>query len=140
MHEHGTQAHTPSASASSVYCLCVCVCVRARVAAARGIMYGYSCAADGCIAWEDAQSMTAIDAARLRGRVSRQAGGSWCRLCALATHRIIQPPGRHESAAAVIVDLVRERLDRAHFGKRAHCRQLRFSLVANSAARRAHGS
>ena len=36
-------------------------------------MYGYSCAADGCIAREDAQSMTAIDAARLRGRVFRQA-------------------------------------------------------------------
>jgi hypothetical protein len=52
----------------------------------------------------------------------------------------MKPPGRHESAAAVIVDLVRERLDRAHFGEGAHCRRLRFSLVANRAARRAHGS
>ena len=68
----GPQAHCALCLASS--CPTVCsACERARVSAAHGIMYAYSCAADGCIAREDAQSMTAIDAARLRGRVFRQA-------------------------------------------------------------------
>lgn len=69
----GPQAHAPSALPPPALRTVCSACERARASAARGIMYGYSCAADGCIAREDAQSMTAIDAARLRGRVFRQA-------------------------------------------------------------------
>jgi hypothetical protein len=69
----GPQAHAPSALPPPALRTVCSACERARASAARGIMYGYSCAADGCIAREDAHSMTAIDAARSRGSVFRQA-------------------------------------------------------------------